>query len=87
MDDDDKMITLGLIAGFILGMIVMWGVMGYQGIDISQETGDEICRQLTGNETAVAYDGYDGNVYWGKLGCELPSYDSTQNIVIKKNNE
>ncbi|KKN58027.1 hypothetical protein LCGC14_0556850 [marine sediment metagenome] len=73
---------------FCLGLVVGTIITGSSGIDISQETADDICKQLTGNETVVAYDGWNRNeLVGGKLGCELPSFDATQNIIIKQNNE
>lgn len=70
-----------------LGMAIAF-MISMSGIDISQETGDDICKNLTGNESAVAYDwDSDSKLGFGKFGCKIPSYDSTQNIIIKKNNE
>jgi len=50
--------------------------------NLSQETADDICVELTNNSYAVADNGVAG-----KLTCILSSYDSTQNIIIKVNNE
>ena len=47
--------------------------------ELSQETLDDICINLTGNETAV------GKVeIGGKLLCKIPSFDSTHNIIIRQ---
>ncbi len=76
--------TLGIIGGIVIGLMIMgaiWIIVYEGSFDISQETGDDICRQLTGNESAVAKDS------GGKLICLIPSYDETQNIIIKSNQE
>ncbi len=76
--------TLGIIGGIVIGLMIMgaiWVIVYGESFDISQETGDDICRQLTGNESAVAKDS------GGKLICLIPSYDETQNIIIKSNQE
>jgi len=54
-------------------------------IRLDQEVADDICQQLTGNETAVAIEGKKDNYH--KLVCELPSFDSTQNIIFKTNGD
>lgn len=48
-------------------------------VALSQETADDVCKHITGNESAKA-ESLDG-----KLECILPTYDSTQNIIIKYN--
>jgi len=73
-------ILVGIVAFFIFSLIFI------PEINITQETGDDICKQLTGNQTAVATIGEDSGEY-GKLICELPSFDATQNIIIKRNSE
>ena len=82
MDGED--IILAIFLGLTIGIFFTWVIVSAIGIDLTQETGDDICKQLTGNETAVASD-WDENGY-GKLICILPSYDSTQNIIVKENN-
>ncbi len=71
--------------------------MGEDGYDnnlrINQQTGNDFCIQITGDENAIAKDwwsyGQNENrpIEKGQLVCEIPSYDSTHNIVVKKNNE
>ena len=76
--------TATIIAGIVIGLMLMgmvWVIVYEESFNISQETGDDICRQLTGNESAVAKDS------GGKLICLIPSYDETQNIIIKSNQE
>jgi len=82
-EDDDIAYIIGATCG-ILFMICLIGLIIFiidQPIKLNQETGDDICRNLTGNESAVA------SSHNGKLKCKLPSYDATQNIIIEKNNE
>ncbi len=83
MDTTDTFVLIYL--GFIMGMIVAAILVlitspGYS-LNLNQETGDDICRNLTGNESTVA------SSLNGKLTCKIPSFDETQNIIIEKNNE
>ncbi len=90
---------------FIIGMVmgafmvgVTWGLSeagsfsSSSFLKISQETGDDMCKNFVGNETAVAKDWWDYGagqepIEKGGIVCELPSFDATHNIVIKRNNE
>jgi len=84
MDSENVfMFIMGLMIGFFFTCMFA----SINGIDISQETGDDICRQLTGNESAIAEDRALIEIDGGKLICVTPSYDSTQNIIIERNNE
>jgi len=88
---DCSSIVLGLILGAGI-MAITWTCAYSSGFHISQETGDDICRNLTNNTDAVArdyesYSSLDKPIKNGGIVCELPSYDSTQNIVIKLNSE
>ncbi len=73
--------------GVFIGLAIMFAVFFIidlstsQPINLSQETGDDVCFQLTGNESVVA-DSLNGKLY-----CETPSFDSTQNIIIKENSD
>ena len=88
MDEDVKIMLIMLLAGAFIGSLLTGFVMSDIGIDISQETGNDICRQLTGNESAIAEDDWDtSNDIGGKLVCVTPSYDSTQNIIVKNSAE
>ena len=99
-------IDIGMIVGIILGLCIMgivWLVVSSDNtyLKISQETGDEMCQNLVGNETAIAKDYWDysakvftsGSLYYrgkkliekGGIVCELPSFDATHNIVIRTN--
>lgn len=97
----NKGISIGVMIFVVLivAYITAWAVaipMMESGNDndlrISQETGNELCVAVTGNESSIAqdswdYQGEDDRIEKGKLVCELPSYDSTHNIVIKMNNK
>ena len=87
MGRESKMETGESIAmffiGFIIGMFFVTVVVlvSIEPIILSQETADDVCKNLTGNETTVATSDQ------GRLTCKLPSYDATQNIIIERNNE
>ena len=72
-------IWIGILIGASIVCIIF--LIGMEPINLTQETADDVCKNLTGNETAVATS------FKGKLTCKLPSYDATQNIIIEKNNE
>lgn len=80
MEIDIGFVLLFLAIGFVAGMILIGIVLS--GILINQETADDICKQLTNNQTARAEGTQDK-----KLICVLPSFDETQNIIIKTNSE
>ena len=82
---------MGLIVGLGI-MAIIWATVFNAGFHISQETGDDICRNLTNSTDAIArdyksYSNLDKPIKNGGIVCELPSYDSTQNIVVKLNSE
>ncbi|KKK98206.1 hypothetical protein LCGC14_2645110, partial [marine sediment metagenome] len=61
-------------------------------IAMQKETLNDICVQITGNDSAIFVRGNSDegtSDFWGnyKLVCQIPSFDSTQNIIIRKNNE
>jgi len=78
----------------IILLILMFsgGIFGYmvaeEHIIISQETGDKICFDLTGEDGVKALDYDMGNnadlMEKGELYCQLPSYDATQLIKVGK---
>lgn len=74
-------LTMCVCIGLITGLIFS-GVVNDNNILLSQEVADDICRQLSGNETSLAEDTRDK-----KLVCRLPSFDATQNIIFKLNSE
>jgi len=62
-----------------LGILAGWAIWGSN--DLDKETLEDICKNLTGNETV------DAKISFGKLICETPSYDSTTNIIFRKAGE
>ena len=85
MDEAESLIA-GLFIGALLTTIVFVSLGELSGIQISKETANDVCAKITGNESSIAIQ--DGEHLWNRvLICELPSYDSTQNIFIKQNNE
>lgn len=88
MDGDLAFALFLLFIGLFFGFLFTAIGFGSQGIDISQATANDICVQLTGNETAIAKDSWDTDAaIGGKLICIIPSFDSTQNIIIKSNQD
>ena len=75
---------MGIFVGFIIAICI--AIIPID-IMISQETADDICKQLTGNDSTIAEDESNSKLYGGKLICLTPSYDETQNIIIKSNSE
>ncbi len=89
MDTEDK---VGLTIVIILAILLvgfMGMIIGDSLVDIklNQETADDVCRQLTNDLTAVASDSAMREFGDGKLICSIPSFDATQNIIVKTNNE
>ena len=88
-DTIDKCFEAFFVIVAVAALICLGLAIGAVSINVAldQETADDVCQQLTGNSTAVAsgddYEGFSG----GKLICTIPSLDSTQNIIIKKNSE
>lgn len=83
----DKVVWFIIIGVAVVYLMFCMTLIGSAMVDVplNQETGDDICRQLTGNSTAVA--SVEANMYDGKLICTVPSYDSTQNIIVRSNKE
>ena len=81
-------LALGLILGFG-GFIIGSEFIGSKiDIRLDQEVADDICQQLTNNSVAVALNEFEvGMVKGGKLICNIPSFDATQNIIIRTNSE
>ena len=75
------LLIVGIFFGMMIGALMSTLMID---IDLSQETADDVCVQLTNNSAAVASNTHDG-VYTEKLICKIPSYDSTQNIIIESN--
>ena len=67
--------------GIIIGMsfVAIFLLCILQPIRLSQETGNDICYNITSIEGVVA------SSEAGKLVCEVPSFDSTSNIIVKNN--
>lgn len=74
-----------LFIGLMMGMIVVDSSID---VKLNQETADDICRQLINDSMAVGLDDtHTHNNVDGKLICKIPSFDATQNIIVKINNE
>lgn len=78
LDDIFNALFIGFAIGSIM-ILIIGGIFGFN-INLSQETGDSICVNLTGNNSVASTEN-------GKLICEVPSYDHTTNIIIRKAGE
>lgn len=90
-DSDDCAFGIGIAMGMTIGLIIVsistfspdtsvsYNRDGY--LSISNSTGNDICHQITNNSVSTA------SAENGKLICLLPSYDHTQNIIVKENNK
>lgn len=95
MEIDGVGLSLLIFLGFMTGMfgyMIIVEVVLTPDLGVSQETADDICKQLTGNKSAVANTRYNEDycTSWKgecKLICETPSYDQTQHIIIRSNSE
>jgi hypothetical protein len=78
-----KFFLLGIaISAFIL--LILSVTVLTPDIALTQEVADDICYQLTGNNSvASVYE--PNNIGEGKLLCEIPSFDNTQSIIIRQN--
>jgi len=88
-DECEWAIIVGaLIVGIFIGAIAMGFIFdsARHDIGINQETADDICVQLTGNESAIADTDYRDDLS-GKLICKIPSFDATHNIIVIENNK
>lgn len=74
------LVILILLSFFLGGIIGTLEPMWDNQISLSQETGNDVCLHLTGNQSIAS----ELN---GKLICETPSYDSTTNIIVRTNGE
>ncbi len=82
----EKVFIVVILVIFVSTIFFYITLTGRDAVDIrlNQETADDVCRQLTGNPTAIASDEIV-EIYDGKLICTVPSFDSTQNIIVKGN--
>lgn len=82
MTDFDAWLVSGIIIGIIIMSSVFWVTTSLSSnIVLNNQTAKDICKNLTGNETVEA------RAEEGKLICEIPSYDHTTNIIVKKAGE
>ncbi len=77
---------ISLLFGMLIGAIIEDATAD---IELSQETADKICLDLTNESGVVAKDYEDfGNenkpIEKGELYCQVPSYDETHLIKVGK---
>lgn len=80
---DEKNAVYSILVLLVIYLVLFGIFRSYHSepIKISQETGDSMCLQITNNSATVATSEY------GKLICTVPSYDHTQNIIVRSNND
>lgn len=74
------------VTGFLSGLLFALAIFAViivllPDFNLSYETKKDICVNLTNNSAA------EPSVENGKLICEVPSYDSTTNIIVRKAGE
>ena len=89
-EQDYIVIFLIALVTFLIGMFV--GFYGTADVPMQQEALDDVCVEITGDNAAIFvmgnYEDKTADIFGNsKLICKTPSYDSTQNIIIKSNNE
>lgn len=77
MESDFTGLLFVMLIPLLLGGMVGYVIAKTNGIDLTQETADQVCFNLTNKSGVVAKYNVDG-----KLVCETPSFDSTTNIII-----
>jgi len=87
-----KSAKIFLIAFIILSSVALGGLIWdiynhYNYKIIGEETANELCQKITGNDGAIARDYWDYTTYNkrienGQIVCVTLSNDSTQNIII-----
>lgn len=75
-----------LIIGFIFGIMMGVAIIALSVNHISDQTLNDICINLTGDENAEGISLWQKELN-GKIECVIPSYDSTNNIVIRNSGE
>lgn len=89
MSRDLAILISGTIFGIILGIVIAGMtfstspeyIIGLDNLIISNSTAFDICYKIT-NNTAVVPIAEEG-----KLICTLPTYDHSNNIIIRGNGE
>lgn len=74
----------GILIGMLIGIfmaVLLENILLKEHLEISKQTANDICIQLTNNTEAIA------RAESKKLICEIPSFDETQNIIIRKNSD
>ena len=83
---DAEGILVGALIGILVALLILTCIVEpIAFVRIDHTTANEICTKLTNNTSSVAEE--DGAGDGWKLVCKNPSYDTTQNIIIKNNAE
>lgn len=83
MGMDEEFIIMLVMVFVLVGIGIIIGSFIIVSDSLDQETLDDICQQLLGNES-LNVEAHSEN---GKLICTTPSFDNTQNIIFKGNAE
>ncbi len=91
MDEDLNWVFVFLffILGIVLGGMIVGLFFDLDKLNIREDVAIDICQQLTG-EPDTKFEVRDCEETWEscwKLYCIRPSFDNTQNIIIKGNGE
>lgn len=83
-DRDVSAFVVIFIIGILLGCLSLFLETGLDSVDffpiqINHHTANDLCLNLTGNSNAIGVQEIEG-----KFGCEIPSFDHSTNIIIKK---
>lgn len=81
--ENSSVFVIGLAVGALIVMIVTFIFSFYYPVQLSQGTGNDICKKIVGNDS-MNMNSYSEN---GKLVCEIPSFDNTRAIIIKNSGE
>lgn len=86
--DDIMTGILIILSGLLLVVIGIAIESTATDISLNQETANDICRQITGDDTAIASNDLGSmSMDGGKLICTIPGFDSTQNIIVKSSDK
>lgn len=79
MDDESVCMVSGLLGGVFIGLVIGMYMIP-SPFNLSNDTLNDICHNLGFNDSVAHSEN-------GKLICEVPSYDSTTNIILRKAGE
>ena len=78
-DDMNYFVAGFIICAMLFAVFMLISSLFDTNLCLSQETGEDVCRNLFPNQTMVVPSVEDG-----RLICEVPSYDHTINIIMRE---